>query len=141
MINATDLMLGNWVKGPIGSYLQVNNVNAEYVGVSYTIDRIGCSEHIEVEKIWPIPLTQHLMELIGWSLPKYQYFPHGEGAGTVTYVPEPKKRTFVGLTFVLKDWGVRKKGDIVFGNKVIEFLHELQNIYRWETGTPLDITL
>jgi len=128
MILATDLMINNWVRHGDLLNMKVVTIVPKYIDGDFKWLVNGMLE----EKLKPIPLTPDLMERIGWE--KRQ--DHESVLGYAT-------QNNYWLGWVRDNPGPFKRGDIIVGAemKIITYLHELQNTYRWDTGKPLEVSL
>jgi hypothetical protein len=135
MIKALDLMPNNWIQGPDGKPYQVKSWEEadkiDGAGKITTVWLINAS----LEETWsPILLTPELMEKIKWiktvdTLQRKEFSPTG------------KKGDFNTVHFNYGKYNLDKPKECIYAVRRIHYLHELQNMYRWENGTPLSITL
>lgn len=144
MIASYDLMLGNWVKDG-DNYGEVRCIHLDGVNIDVKkTDGSGISYWVEDPQ--PIPLTPELMELMKW-----EYDPVPNGVRWNDPNPEPGEAAMDRRH--VKLWGQpfergnfkAKKGDFSFFNgqtfKPCPYLHELQNMYRWEVCKHLEVSL
>lgn len=141
MINTQDLMLGNYV---LYELLAWKVVTTERKGIWLEADENGNTVNIWAteEECHPLPISPVLLEKLNWIRDPV---PNGLRFNDPTY-----KGNFLFMPFV-KFWSVDlehsglkvKKDDITFcdghGVRPLQYLHELQNMYRWTQGKRLVI--
>ena len=101
MMYAKDLMIGDWVKFPIGNDKVVDLLYIEGKGICASFSASATLFPVEVEKLQPIPLTPEILEKNGFSRN--------------------------GLDIALFD---RKGGDDFIGAANLQYVHELQHALR-----------
>lgn len=127
MINPNDLSPGCWANcdGIGACRLVVLALRMEGAESYYLLNGIK-DEHWE-----GIRLTPELMDKLGWEMR------HDNGL-LLSYA---RPNNFY-LSFIRKE-GPFRQNDIIAGpaETVIQYLHELQQLYRWETGKHLEVSL
>jgi len=129
MINPDDLMRGNWVLDPKGNPIKVLDIVRCFVdGVGFYD---GLNDEINSETCSPIPLTTELMEQMGWLL--------SENVVIYAYEKQHPNRCLIFYNDGKIAFAGGRAGQA--SETFIQYLHELQNLYRWTVGKPLQINL
>lgn len=115
---------------PAGCQVTGNN------GLLFTI-------HVELELLKPILLTPDLLEKLGWErdpVPNGLRLNDPEHHWEFAYAPYVK---FWAQDYTEEGYAI-ERGAISFfdgrGYHEVQYLHELQNIYRWTQGKPMAIS-
>lgn len=137
MIHGQDLMPNNWVLNMDGKPHQVKHLE-EALSVEGTEAMERWMVNGDPEELWsPIPLTPELMEKIGWLMKDdnagFRLYAGPESTWALVRHAEPLEGTarFTDPTFQFPDRTIQ----------VCRYLHELQNMYRWEVGKHLEVSL
>lgn len=127
MIDATDLMANNWVVHLERLFMRVVTIVPKMIDGQFWWVVNGVLE----KDIDPIPITPELIEKIGWEKHQDNEFILGYRTKNNYY-----------LAFIRKPEPFNT-GDIIVGSemKIIKYLHELQNTYRWDSGKHLEVNL
>lgn len=120
MIRANEFRIGNWVEARDGknkSYVQVDG----FLFWHFQLANADGGQAIEINSVYPIPLTSEILEACGFELKEDRYFEKGR---VVIY-------DFGGGIYTLYQYVLPE----------IKYLHQLQNLYFALTGTELEIKL
>jgi hypothetical protein len=130
MINASELMVGNWVQFiSTGDYEQVEDIQ--------THEQNPAVNRVDVGDIVPIPITPEILERIGFLKTENRYASCGFYY-TLEYTHDPKPGHFLEKVKLVSQTGIDV--EIVGLNWVkCIFVHQLQNLYFVLTGEPLQI--
>lgn len=141
MIDTNELMIGNYVLYELLAWRVVCPEEKGLWLVSSAKDG-GTEIWVNVEESHPLPLSPALMEKLDWD--------RDPALNGLRFNDPSEERDFLYRPYV-KWWSddfrqrgyAIKKGDITFFDGYrflpIQYLHELQNIYRWTQGKPLEI--
>lgn len=131
-INAKELRIGNWVKGPLGEVMQVDILgHLEEPDYVHARNENTCGQN----GFEPIPLTPEILEKCGFSNNgEYDYFMKDE------YDDDNKKIILHDMTDVDEAFEV-----YIYKHKhfltTIKYLHKLQNLYFALTATELEVKI
>lgn len=145
MIEVNQLRIGNWVKSQLGELMQVKQL-----GIVGNPDYIFAQgpEGFGMNGFDPIPLTAEILEAVGAKYGKtdgISSFEEGESnaEGVTHYWDIGIKRTALieSHTICLVKWGEQEyftfQLERGFYRQKIKFLHQLQNLYFFLSGTEL----
>lgn len=129
MIQANELRIGNWVKAPLwrneGMHPQkvysIKQIWGEYF-INYDFKETGCEFGAKVEsEVDPIKLTKEILLNCGFEQDSLHYFKNN---GVIISVEDNHFEAFLGNNVV-----------------VLNYLHQLQNLYFALTNEELKIEL
>lgn len=121
-------MLGNWITDPDAYPVQVHAIEGLQVQVSQLKHGLNALFWEPIDLLSPIPLTPELMKKIN---PKWIGFESQWGIEIAIAARTTLVLTTGGNVFVAPGTTIEN----------IQYLHELQNHYRWATGKKLEVKL
>ena len=136
MIDIRDLSIGCWVQHPEHGIGRVIKLGEVIIGVCFR-DR---SRNIVAEALDGIPLTPELMKQLGW-------FKDGERSTKLCYYhPDTKgvnrRKNLDHTPLIINLTPTFKVSFCAYDIRKIQYLHELQQFYRWDIpGQHLEIKL
>lgn len=116
-MKANELMIGDWVKFPIGNDKVIDLPYIEGRGVCASFAASVTLFPVEVYKLEPIPLTPEILEKNGWISDNYidrlhvYNLRHGKGYSTIAISDDGKLSIEVGAEIAKKD--KRGRADLV----------------------------
>lgn len=136
MINAKDLMLDNLVLAPDGRVMQIEGLKDGALWGKWVDRNVTFDQNFEAAECNPIPITPELMRKVGWHIERrtdiYTIYRGTEGILVLVKIREGEEVN--ALMTVVQE----TRHETVF---ICTTLHELQNMYRWETGKHLEVNL
>ena len=124
MIQANELRIGNLVNSKNDGIISITNISEKSVAVS----EAHCYNHIPVEFISPIPLTEEWLLKFGFKKRKNRHLFHWENKIVISEYKDEFENFFYPKTGY----------DIRFSNE-IKYVHQLQNLYFALTGAELTV--
>ena len=124
MIQANELRIGNLVNSKNDGIISITNISEKSVAVS----EAHCYNHIPVEFISPIPLTEEWLLKLGFKKRKNRHLFHWENKIVISEYKDEFENFFYPKTGY----------DIRFSNE-IKYVHQLQNLYFALTGAELTV--
>ena len=124
MIQANELRIGNLVNSKNDGIISITNISEKSVAVNDA----HCYNHIPVEFISPIPLTEEWLLKLGFKKRKNRHLFHWENKIVISEYKDEFENFFYPKTGY----------DIRFSNE-IKYVHQLQNLYFALTGAELTV--
>lgn len=124
MIQANELRIGNLVNSKNDGIISITNISEKSVAVS----EAHCYNHIPVEFISPIQLTEEWLLKFGFKKRKNRHLFHWENKIVISEYKDEFENFFYPKTGY----------DIRFSNE-IKYVHQLQNLYFALTGAELTV--
>ena len=124
MIQANELRIWNLVNSKNDGIISITNISEKSVAVS----EAHCYNHIPVEFISPIPLTEDWLLIFGFKKRKNRHLFHWENKIVISEYKDEFENFFYPKTGY----------DIRFSNE-IKYVHQLQNLYFALTGAELTV--
>ena len=124
MLKNNELRIGNLVNSKNDGIISITNISEKSVAVS----EAHCYNHIPVEFISPIQLTEEWLLKFGFKKRKNRHLFHWENKIVISEYKDEFENFFYPKTGY----------DIRFSNE-IKYVHQLQNLYFALTGAELTV--